>query len=103
MSSSCREESPSLRAPVKGGAVKVLYVLAAVVVIGSVVVIGLVLVVSAGIRREEREWSLCRKRAPSLAAWVARRVGGLYVKKTEPEEPGEGDPEHPLAWYERCV
>ncbi len=79
-----------------------LYVLAAVGAIGSVVVVGLVVVVSAGIRREERAWSLCRKRAPSRAAWLARRVGGLYVKKTEPEDPAEGDPEHPLRRYERC-
>ncbi len=80
-----------------------LYVLVTVVALGSVVVVGLVVVVSAGIRREEREWSLCRKRPPSLTAWVARRVGGLYVKKTDPEDSEEeSDPEHRLPWYECC-
>jgi hypothetical protein len=88
---------------VKGGAVAPLYALVAVVAVGSLVVAGLVVVVSAGIRREEREWSLCRKRAPSLTAWIARRVGGLYVKKTEHEEPEEGDPDHSLHRCERCV
>lgn len=78
------------------------YGLVALVAIGSIGVIGLVVVVSTGIRREERDWSLCRKKAPSLAARIARRVGGLYVKKTDPEEPVEADPEHPLPWYERC-
>jgi hypothetical protein len=82
--------------------VTALYVLLTVVATGSVVVVGLVVVVSAGIRREERQWSLCRKRAPGLAARVARRVGGLYVKKTEPEESDGADPEHRLPRYERC-
>lgn len=65
-------------------------------------VVGLVVVVSAGIRREERLWSLCRKRAPGFAARVARRVGGLYVKKTEPEDSEEADPEQRLPRYQRC-
>jgi hypothetical protein len=88
---------------VKGGAVTALHVLVAVVAVGSILVVGLVVVVSVGIRREEREWSLCRKRAPSSTAWIARRIGGLYVKKTEPEESEEADPEHPLRWRERCA
>lgn len=79
-----------------------LYVLIAVVVVGTIGVIGLVVLVSAGIRREEREWSLCRKTAPGTAARIARRVSGLYVKKTEAEKPADVDPEQPLPWYERC-
>jgi hypothetical protein len=79
-----------------------LYALVTVVALASIGLVALIFIVSAGIRREEREWSLCRKTAPSLTAWVARRIGGLYVKKTEPEEPEQADPEKPLPWYERC-
>lgn len=79
-----------------------LYALAAVVAVASIGLIALIVIVSAGIRREEHEWSLCRKKAPGAAARIARRVGGLYVKKTEPEEPGQAGPDQPLDWYERC-
>jgi hypothetical protein len=79
-----------------------LYALVTLVALASIGLVALIFIVSAGIRREEREWSLCRKKAPSLTAWIARRVGGLYVKKTEPEEPAQAGPEQPLPWYERC-
>jgi hypothetical protein len=79
-----------------------LYALVTLVALASIGLVALIFIVSAGIRREEREWSLCRKKAPSLTAWIARRVGGLYVKKTEPEEPEQAGPEQPLPWYERC-
>jgi hypothetical protein len=87
----------------KGGAVTALYVPLALVAVGFIAVVGLVLIVSAGIKREERQWSLCRKRAPGFAARVARRVGGLYVKKTEPEDPEEADPEPGRPRYEHCA
>jgi hypothetical protein len=79
-----------------------LYALVTLAALASIGLVAFIVVVAAGIRREEREWSLCRKKAPSLAAWIARRIGGLYVKKTEPEEPEQAGPGRPLPWYERC-
>ena len=42
-----------------------------------------------GIRNEERDMTMIRRRAPGLAALVTRRIVGLYVRKTG-SGPGQG-------------
>lgn len=46
-------------------------------------------VVIIGVRNEERDMTMIRRKAPGLAAWLARRILGLYVRKTDPG-PGGG-------------
>ncbi|HXW47478.1 MAG TPA: hypothetical protein VEL03_21970 [Streptosporangiaceae bacterium] len=70
-----------------------------VVVATAVVLAAIVLIVVSGIRREERELSMTRKRAPGLDAALTRRILGLYIKKTDPE-PGFGPgPDGRVRWY----
>ena len=65
--------------------------------------IALVLIVTVGIHQEERKHSFLRAKAPSAVALVARRVLGLYVKKSEAEPAARGKPEQPVPWYEHSM
>ncbi|HUD79357.1 MAG TPA: hypothetical protein VMR00_16000 [Streptosporangiaceae bacterium] len=64
----------------------------ALVVVGaaSVSLGALVIIVTLGIRHEERALTMTRRMAPGLAAWLARQIVGLHVRKTDPE-PVPGD------------
>jgi hypothetical protein len=79
-----------------------IYAVVVVVGVALLMVIALILVATIGIRREERHWTLLHEKAPGLAASVARRVNGVYIKKTEAESPPDVDPGKPFPWYERC-
>jgi hypothetical protein len=80
-----------------------IYALLIVVGVVLLMVIVLILIATAGIRHEERHWTLLHRKAPSVPASVARWVGGVYIKKTEPETPPNVDPDQPAPWYERCA
>ncbi|HWG60721.1 MAG TPA: hypothetical protein VG253_03315 [Streptosporangiaceae bacterium] len=59
----------------------------ALVIFAAGAVAGVVAVVSAGIRREERDFSLTRQ-APTQMSQGARRLTGLYVRqRTDTVEP----------------
>ncbi len=70
-----------------------------VVIVTALAVAAIVLVVVSGIRREERELSMTRKRAPGLDAAIARRILGLYVRKTDPEPGFRHDADGRVRWY----
>jgi hypothetical protein len=67
----------------------------------TVALAALMVIVVTGIRHEEREVTMTRSRAPGLAAWLTRKVVGLYVKKTDPEPGPDTGPERQLRQYER--
>jgi hypothetical protein len=77
--------------------------LAVVVAAVFLALIALVAVVIRGIHREERRMTVLYARPPGTAAFVARRVLGLYVRKTEPAPMAGGNPEQPMSRYERGV
>ena len=58
-------------------------------------------VVAIGVRQEERYWTLKQRRAPSLFAWLARKVLGHYVRKPDAEPGSDLHPDDLLPWYER--
>jgi hypothetical protein len=68
----------------------------AAVAVSSVVII---VIVISGIRREERDLTMTRRRAPSPAAWLTRRIVGLYVRKTDPCDPCADD-DQSARWYQ---
>jgi hypothetical protein len=51
--------------------------------VAATVAIMMALVV-IGIRNEERDVTMTRRKAPGMAAWLARRILGLYVRKPGP-------------------
>jgi hypothetical protein len=71
-----------------------LEVLALVVVVAATLALfAVMLVVITGIRREERELTMTRKKAPGPAAWLTRQIVDLYIRKTDPEAfPGTDRP-----------
>jgi pseudouridine-5'-phosphate glycosidase len=46
-----------------------------------------------GIRNEERDVTMTRRKAPGIAAWLARRILGVYVRKPGPGGGGNADSE----------
>jgi len=68
----------------------------AFVVVGasSVSLLAIMVIVVRGIRHEERELTMLRRIAPGLAAWMTRRIVGLYIRKTA-AEPIRGDDQVP--------
>jgi len=69
------------------------------IIVTALALAATVIIVVAGIRHEERELSMTRKTAPGPAAALARRVLGLYVKKTDPAPECCAAGER--AWHER--
>jgi len=55
-----------------------------VVLVTAFALAAIVVIVVAGIRHEEQELSMTRKRPPSVSAAITRRIVGLYVRKTDP-------------------
>jgi hypothetical protein len=43
----------------------------------------MIVIVSIGVRREERRMTMTRNSAPGPAAWLTRRIVGLYVRQTD--------------------
>jgi hypothetical protein len=77
--------------------------LTVVVVAVFVALMALMVIVTIGIHAEERKKTLLWARAPGPLAFIARRVLGQYVKKTEPEPACSDRPEQPDHWYERSL
>ena len=62
---------------------------------GSATLAIMISVVIIGVRNEERDMTMSRRRAPGLAAWLARRILGLYVRKTDPGPKADADWDEP--------
>ncbi len=62
------------------------------------------LIVVAGIRREERESTMMRRKAPGVAAWLTRRIVGLYIRdRDQRRAPGSGPrPGQSARRYQDC-
>lgn len=70
----------------RGLAVPIIAAITFLTVILAVLAVAIVMIVVViGIRREERNLTLFRKRAPGPEAWAARRILGWHIRKTEPE------------------
>ena len=69
-----------------------------VVVAATLVLAVTMVIVIAGIRREERDVSMIRRSAPSPAAWLTRRIVGLYVRKTD----SDICPDREIRRYQNC-
>ena len=63
---------------------------------GSATLAIIMAVVVIGVRNEERDMTMSRRRAPGLAAWLARRILGLYVRKTTARLSEELDPDEAI-------
>ncbi|HEY2506834.1 MAG TPA: hypothetical protein VGI58_09970 [Streptosporangiaceae bacterium] len=79
-------------------------VIVIVVVLAVALVLAVVFVVAiVGIHREEDKMTMTRTSAPGPASCLARRVVGLYVRKTWPEPPrDELEGPRPERHYEPC-
>ncbi len=64
-------------------------VFATVTVAAFVAILAATVIVTMGVHQEERRMTFTRKRAPSVAARLARLIVGHYVRKTDPEPDAE--------------
>jgi hypothetical protein len=62
---------------------------------GFAFVVVMMLIVIAGIRKEERHWTLMHRRAPGVAAWIGRLVLGRYVRVEYDPAPHDYPDDHP--------
>jgi hypothetical protein len=77
-------------------------VFAVITVAAFVAILAATVIVTIGVHQEERQMTFTRRRAPSVAARLARPIVGHYVRKTDPE-PGADLPEERVPWYDREV
>jgi len=69
---------------------------------GTATLVIIMAVVVIGIRHEERDATMNRRKAPGLAAWLARRIVGLYVRKPDLGPSPYVDPDKSLQRSERA-